>query len=267
MTILDEIQKMVLERRPYEVQAGETDAVYKEWLEKLLKNVGRDGDSLREFARQARDAFAAIKIDKSQTKPRIGIVGEIFVRSSRFANDSLVRKLEDLGAQVNMPPFEEWLDYIDFQRKRRYKLHLEGGWRDWAKQRLTEVVQERVAEPLRKPFDSSIELFTREASTGAILDKANAYLTKLIEGESVLSMGRVVEYAEHGFDGIVNVIPFGCMPGTIVSLLLHQFRRDYGLPVLNVVVEGTKDPGESIRFDAFIQQAGEHMRQRRSGHK
>ena len=50
-------------------------------------------------------------------------------------------------------------------------------------------------------------------------------------------MGRVVEYAEHGYDGIVNIIPFGCMPGTIVSLLLHQFRQDYGLPVLNVVVE------------------------------
>ncbi len=79
-------------------------------------------------------------------------------------------------------------------------------------------------------------------------------------------MGRVVEYAEHGFDGVVNIIPFGCMPGTIVSLLLHQFRRDHGLPVLNVVVEGTKDPGESIRFDAFIQQAREHMGQRRSGH-
>jgi len=73
-----------------------------------------------------------------------------------------------------------------------------------------------------------------------------------------------VEYAEHGFDGIVNILPFGCMPGTIVSLLLHQFRRDYGLPVLNVVVEGTKDPGESIRFEAFIQQAREHMRQHRA---
>jgi hypothetical protein len=26
-----------------------------------------------------------------------------------------------------------------------------------------------------------------------------------------------------------------------------------------VVVEGTKDPGESIRFEAFIQQAREHL--------
>jgi hypothetical protein len=29
--------------------------------------------------------------------------------------------------------------------------------------------------------------------------------------------------------------------------------------VLNVVVEGTKDPGEAIRFEAFIHQAREHL--------
>jgi predicted nucleotide-binding protein (sugar kinase/HSP70/actin superfamily) len=92
-----------------------------------------------------------------------------------------------------------------------------------------------------------------------IVVKGHKYLTPAVEGEAILSMGRVVEYAEHGFDGIVNILPFGCMPGTIVSLLLHQFREDYGLPVLNVVVEGTKDPSEAIRFEAFIQQCQVHL--------
>ena len=78
-------------------------------------------------------------------------------------------------------------------------------------------------------------------------------------------MGRVVEYAEHGFNGIVNVVPFGCMPGTTVSLLLHQFRHDYGLPVLNVIVEGTKDSTQDIRFEAFSNQCYEHMHRHRSG--
>ncbi len=263
-TILDSMQKMTLESRPYEVNKGETDAVYKEWLEKLIKSTGQDADTLKAFSRRARETFSAIKTDKSSRKPRIGIVGEIFVRSNAFANDGLIRKLEALGAQCGIPPLEEWLDYIDNQRKRRNRLHLEGGWRDWAKQKLTEIVMERSAEPLRREFDNSIESFRRELPTQSILDKGHRYLTPAVEGEAILSMGRVVEYAEHGFDGIVNILPFGCMPGTIVSLLLHQFRRDYGLPVLNVVVEGTKDPGESIRFEAFIQQAREHMRQHRA---
>ena len=90
------------------------------------------------------------------------------------------------------------------------------------------------------------------------------YLTPAVEGEAILSMGRVVEYAEHGFNGLVNIIPFGCMPGTIVSLLLHQFRHDHGLPVLNVVVEGTKDPSQDIRFEAFFHQCYEHMQRQHS---
>jgi predicted CoA-substrate-specific enzyme activase len=264
--ILDSMQKMALEARPYEVNRGETDAVYKEWLDRLIKNTGQDSDTLKQFSRQVRNAFEAIKIDKGTPKPRIGIVGEIFVRSNHFANDGLIRKLEALGAQCGIPPLEEWLDYIDHQRKRRNRLHLEGGWKDWTRQKLTEIVMERVAEPLRREFDNSIESFRRELPAQGILDRGHQYLTPAVEGEAILSMGRVVEYAEHGFDGIVNILPFGCMPGTIVSLLLHQFRRDYGLPVLNVVVEGTKDPGESIRFEAFIQQAREHMVQNRRGH-
>jgi predicted CoA-substrate-specific enzyme activase len=262
IVVLDSMQKMTLEKRPHEVNQGETDAVYKEWLDKLIKTTGQDSDALKRFSRRVREAFEAIKIDKNTRKPRVGIVGEIFVRSNQFANDGLVRKMEALGAQCGVPPLEEWLDYIDHQRKRRNRLHLEGGWKEWARQKLTEIVQERAAEPLRREFDNSIKSFTRELPTQGILDRGHQYLTPAVEGEAILSLGRVVEYAEHGFDGIVNIIPFGCMPGTIVSLLLHQFRRDYGLPVLNVVVEGTKDPGESIRFEAFIQQAREHMKQR-----
>jgi len=263
ITILDYMQKILMERRPYEVNKGETDAVYQEWLDPLVKKVGQDGDTLKAFSRQVRNAFEAVKIDKSTPKPRIGIVGEIFVRSNQFANDFLVRKLESLGAQCSVPPFEEWLDYIDYQRKYRNRRHIEGGWRDWAKQKLTEIVQENVAEPLRKQFDGAIEHFTRELPTQKILNRGRTYLTPAVEGEAILSMGRVVEYAEHGFNGIVNIIPFGCMPGTIVSLLLHQFRHDHGLPVLNVVVEGTKDPSQDIRLEAFFHQCCEHMHRHR----
>jgi predicted CoA-substrate-specific enzyme activase len=266
INILDSTQKMLLERRPYEVNKGETDTTYQECLDLLIKQVGHDSDTLAALSRHITEAFNSVKIDRNTPKPRVGIVGEIFVRSNQFANDFLVRKLEALGLQCSVPPLEEWLDYIDYQRKRRTRLRLEGGWKDWIKQKIMEIYLERVAEPLRKPFDSALQHFARELPTQEILNRGHTYLTPAVEGEAILSMGRVVEYAEHGFNGIVNVIPFGCMPGTIVSLLLHQFRHDYGLPVLNVVVEGTKDPSQDIRFEAFCQQCYEHM-QRQHSHK
>jgi len=265
ISILDSMQKMLLERRPYEVNKGETYAVYQEWLEILIKLVERDSGIFESFARDVTDAFEAVKIDKSTPKPHIGIVGEIFVRSNQFANDFIVRKLEELGAQCSLPPLEEWLDYIDYQRRHRNWRHIEGGWRDWAKQKLTELVQERAVEPSRRQFDGAIEHFARELPTEEILDRGRTYLSPAVEGEAILSMGRVVEYAEHDFNGIVNVIPFGCMPGTIASMLIHQFRHDYGLPVFTLVVEGTKDSGQDIRLEAFFHQCCEHMHRHRGG--
>ncbi|MFH1169287.1 MAG: acyl-CoA dehydratase activase, partial [Chloroflexota bacterium] len=259
---LDLMHKMLLERRPYEVNRGDMDAVYEEQLQALVALTEQPEGDFTAFSRRAREAFEAVKIDRSTPKPRIGIVGEIFVRSNPFANDFIVRKLEALGTQCSLPPLEEWLDYIDHQRKRRNRLHLEGGWRDWAKQKLTEIVQERVAEPLRRQFDGAIEHFGRELPTQQILNRGRTYLTPAVEGEAILSMGRVMEYAEHGYDGIVNVIPFGCMPGTIASMLLHQFRHDHGLAVFTLVVEGTKDSGQDIRLEAFVQQSRDHMRHR-----
>jgi len=259
ITVLDSMQKILMERRPYEINKGETDTTYQELLALLVNRVGQNGKTLKELSRLVTASFDAVEINRSIPKPRIGIIGEIFVRSNQFANDFLVRNLEALGAQCALPPLEEWLDYIDHQRKRRNRLHIEGGWTDWVKQKLTEIVRESVAKPLRKQFDGAIEQFTRELPTHEILNRGHTYLTPAVEGEAILSIGRAVEYAENSFNGIVNIIPFGCMPGTIVSLLLHQFRHDNGIPVLNVVIEGTKDPTQDIRLEAFFHQCCEHM--------
>ncbi|MDI6815086.1 MAG: acyl-CoA dehydratase activase-related protein, partial [Dehalococcoidales bacterium] len=259
LVILDLMQKMLLARRPYEVNKGEADAVYQEWLELLVKLVEQGGHGFAAFTRRLRHAFDGVKIDKSVSKPRIGLVGEIFVRSNQFTNDFIVRKLEALGAECSLPPLEEWLDYIDYERKRQYRL--DGRWKEYAKQRLTELIQERAAEPLRRHFDGALEHFNRELPTSEIIARGSTYLGDEIRGEAILSMGRAVEYAEHNFNGVVNVIPFGCMPGTITSSLLHQFRRQHGgLPVFNLVVDGIRDPGQDIRLEAFYHQCCQHMR-------
>ncbi len=250
-----------MERRPYEVNKGEADAVYQEWLELLVKLVEQGSNGFEAFAGRLRHAFDAIKIDKSVRKPRVGLVGEIFVRSNQFANDFIVRKLEALGAECSLPPFEEWVDYIDYERKRQYRL--EGHWKQYAKQKLSELIQERAADKLRRHFDGALEHFGRELPTSDIIARGSTYLGSEIKGEAILSMGRVVEYAEHGFHGVVNIMPFGCMPGMITASLLHQFRdQNGGLPVLNLIVDGTRDSGQEMRIEAFYHQCSEQMQRR-----
>ena len=253
--IVDFMQKMVREIRPYEVNDGETDAVYKQALGELEELARRGGD-YNALAGEIRDRLQSIPVDRSDQRPLIGIVGEIYVRSNEFANNFLVRRLEDCGAQVVMPPFQEWLNYIAADR--REVAWQEGRIWNFVKEWLTEFGARWSESRVARNFEDAIEHMPREAAISEVLDRGSEYLHPAIKGEAVLSMGRAVEYAEHGFDGVVNVAPFGCMPGAIVNSLMERFRQEYGIPVLKLDYDGLQQASEGTALEAFVHQASEH---------
>ena len=58
-----------------------------------------------------------------------------------------------------------------------------------------------------------------------------------------------------GAAGVVNAMPFNCMPGTIVSGLSGRVSQDLDdVPWLNISYEGLRDSGEETRLEAFAEQ-------------
>jgi predicted nucleotide-binding protein (sugar kinase/HSP70/actin superfamily) len=87
------------------------------------------------------------------------------------------------------------------------------------------------------------------------LKQASRYLPLDFKGEAILSIGKGMELAEDGAGGIVNAMPFNCMPGTVVSSLSKKVSEDLGdIPWLNISYEGLKDSGEETRLEAFADQ-------------
>ena len=257
ITMTDLMQKLSRQIRPYEVNAGETDRVYQHGLKKLGKVIEKESD-LTAFARSIRKEFDQIKVDTSKRKPKIGIIGEIYVRSNPFTNNNLIQKLEKLGAEAASPPLEEWVDYIDHIRKEDY--FKDKDYKHWLIQCLTEFIQEYDANKLRKVFKGAIKDFYLEAPAKEVVQCGQTYIDQAIKGESILSMGRAVEYVEKKYNGIINVIPFGCMPGNVVDALLRKFRDDHhGIPTLTLTVDGIKDPAEDMRIEAFVNQVRDHL--------
>ncbi|KPK58499.1 MAG: hypothetical protein AMK73_09265 [Planctomycetes bacterium SM23_32] len=258
---VDAMQKAVREIRPYEVEEGETDRVYREGLQRLADVAEARGDYLAEAEQIAR-RLAAIETDRSERRPVIGIIGEIYVRSHEFANAFLTRKLERLGAQVALPPVQEWLNYIAHERRELcwQRGAVWGFIREWLGELVARWDEGRVA----RIFRDLITHMPREAPIADVLRLGSRYLHPTVKGEAVLSMGRAVEYVHNRADGIVNVVPFGCMPGAIVEGLLEEFRRDHdGIPVLKLAFDGVEQTGEETLLDAFVHQARQHMESRR----
>jgi len=256
IVFVDTLQKLLRETRPYETAKGECDQLYEQHLRRCEDVIDSRGD-MAGLAREARRAFEAVAVDRSLVRPRIGIVGEVFVRCNQFANNFIVRKIESLGGEAVLPPFEEWINYIAWSRITDARTDRHYG--RLVVERIVDFVQRREKVKILDEFRGSVRHFFDEPPSDHVIDLGRRYLDPAIRGEPILSMGRCVEYVADGCDGVVNLHPFNCMPGTIVNALLTKFAKDHDMPVLKVAYDGLEQATEMIRLEAFMHQTRQRM--------
>jgi len=82
---------------------------------------------------------------------------------------------------------------------------------------------------------------------------AKPYLNELIGGHGINSVGETVLYAKHGFDGVVQLAPFTCIPEIVAKSILPRVSQDLGIPVLTLFIdEQTGKAGVQTRLEAFV---------------
>jgi predicted nucleotide-binding protein (sugar kinase/HSP70/actin superfamily) len=75
------------------------------------------------------------------------------------------------------------------------------------------------------------------------------------EGEAILSIGKAIDFVRQGASGLVNTMPFTCMPGTIVNAVLKRCREDHhNVPLLTIAYDGQQDGNTKTRLEAFVYQ-------------
>ena len=252
----DLLEKRLREVRPYEKNPGESEKVYWECLHKVCDAIRQKRLPLEEMA-YAKEAFRRIPAYVAGGRPVIGVVGEIYVRSNRFSNMDLIKKLEALGAEVRMPGISEWIYYTNFVAKRRNWER--GNYKDLAKTIVYDVFQKKDDKKLEGILNGDMRS-GHEPSIKELVNFAEPYIHDSFEGEAVLSVGKTVDLINKGAHGIVNAMPFTCMPGTVVNAVLKRVREEHGnIPYLNMVYEGLEDTNSRTRMEAFVHQAREFM--------
>lgn len=256
----DLLEKRLRETRPYEKNPGESEEVYWKYMHKVCDSI-RGKKFPSEELKAAKKAFRSIQLaEEPGTRPIIGVVGEIYVRSNRFSNEQLVKKLEALGAEVRMPTISEWIFYTNFtSRRKNWKRKSYG---DFFRTIVENFFQHKDERRMEDIFNGDLRV-GHEPKVEDIIKKAEGYIHDSFEGEAVLSVGKAIDYIEHGAHGIVNAMPFTCMPGTVVNAMLKRLREDNAnIPYLNMVYEGIEDTNSMTRMEAFVHQAKEFKERR-----
>lgn len=253
---IDLLEKRLREVRPYEKNPGDAEKVYWEFVHKVCDAVTAKRFPEKEL-REAKEAFRRVPAHPVGGRPIIGVVGEIYVRSNRFSNENMVKKLEALGAEVRMPTIGEWIYYTNFCNKR--KTWARGQYTDFLRTIASDFVQRKDERKMENIINGDMRS-GHEPPVKEIIERAAPYLHDSFEGEAVLSIGKSLEYIAHGCHGIVNAMPFTCMPGTVVNAILKRLRENNSnIPYLHMVYEGAEDTNSMTRMEAFVHQAREFM--------
>ncbi len=89
---------------------------------------------------------------------------------------------------------------------------------------------------------------------GDLFAIARPYLNEApIGGHGVNSIAETILYARHGFDGVVQLAPFSCIPEIVAKSIIPAVSRDFDIPVQTVFIdEQTGRAGVQTRLEAFV---------------
>ncbi len=93
---------------------------------------------------------------------------------------------------------------------------------------------------------------------------AAPYLPENVGGHGQSSVGEIIQYAERGFDGVIQLAPFACIPEIVAKSIVPRLSREYNIPVMTLFIdEQTGEGGIQTRLEAFV----DLLRARRRGRK
>jgi predicted CoA-substrate-specific enzyme activase len=256
LTAIDLLVKASCELRPYETESGSVDAVHHINCRELARAV-ECGDIVG-TAKQCIQRLSSAPIDieswRRRERPLIGVAGDIYTRTNRFANQSLFTTLEGLGCEVWPAPF--LVDIFDFGLKRQLarSLHRRDVLEFLQKAWLI-ALKELSEQSLRKLFRQQFR-HAEEPGYKEILAVAAPYVGALSSEVLILNIAKMVDFATRGADGIINAMCFNCMIGSVSAAMLSKLRRDHNdIPAVNLVFGGTEGARPTLRLEAFIHQA------------
>ncbi len=241
--ICGDLLMRVLHRvRPYEAIPGSADMLFRRWMDRCKQQIlSGDKDAFNQNLKGIVEEFDQLEIT-TQTKPRVGIVGEILVKYHPAANNNIIRVLEDEGAEVIIPDLLDFFlycayDYIfNFEYlsgKRRFNLAGKYLIYYFEKKRLymNQLLQQS-------------QRFTPPASIYHKKDLASSVMSLGHHcGEGWFLTAEMIDLITNGVPNIVCMQPFGCLPNHVTGKgMMKELKRQY--PQANITAVDY-DPGAS----------------------
>jgi predicted nucleotide-binding protein (sugar kinase/HSP70/actin superfamily) len=273
----DILDRFLWRTRPYEKEEGMADRFIDAATVRMTKSfsVHSAGKNTAAILNDLQKIIAEGKniIDtRIPKKPLIGVIGEIYVRSHTESNQDTIRTLEKYGAEAVNASIGEWVNYTAYERARSAGVTLKYNLKKFrfkeAKEYLVNYLkysltlfyqylqQEKAYKMARKHVD--IREDHKIGHLEKILKNNNTFSFEL-GTEACLSISCALDQSCSGYNGIVNVFPFTCMPSNLTSAIAKPLMAKLNMPYIDISYDGSYQPGRESAIRTFMYQAHQHF--------
>ncbi len=235
--------------RPYEVQSGATDAAL-ERCKQILYEAFHRSKSLLPALYHCRKELQAVKVDRTQVKPKVSIIGEFWAMTTEGdGNYQLQRFLESEGAEVEVQSLTAWTLYLIWEGRydtlKRMRLREEDSGKYGLKGKnpfnklLLLHAADRILRILFHTYARAIGLHGYHLPDMDEIAKVahEHYDNQLRGGEGHMEVGKLIlNVVKRKVNMTVSVKPFGCMPSSgvsdgVQSLITERYPEAIFLPI------------------------------------
>ena len=254
----DPLARLYLATVAREKTPGTAGALHRKYLLEMEPGIeNADYQYLLDVLKRAIEEFNRVETGNEHI-PRIGVVGEIFVKYNLFANRDIIQWLSGQGIEVVLPPLQGFFTqrFINetFDQKALFKRCI----KDLVRFRLLELYVNHYLGQIEKVmqgfrfFRRSHDLRHLSEATGQIVSLANQ------AGEGWLLTADMIHMASDGVRNIICLQPFGCISNHITGRGVEKgLKRLYpGLNILSLDMDaGTSEVNMLNRLHLLVTEA------------
>ncbi len=217
MTYGDEIMYLYNKTRSYETEPGSAKKLALSWVEKIgrlyERKRGVSYSALKKNLRKIAKSFDALSLDLSHALPKVGVVGEIYVKYAALGNNHLEEFLVSERAEVMVPGLYGFILYCLYNSIYDNEFYGHGKMKKLGAKFIIWYLRRReklMINSMKHTKFTPMKYFshTKDLSEGIL-----SHGTKM--GEGWLLTAEMMELVEIGYDNIICTQPFGCLPNHI----------------------------------------------------
>ena len=246
ITYGDELMYLFNKCRSYEKTKGVATTLKDSWIKKITDQFAEGkGTKLSQVKKNLNDMakdFDNLDLDLSHKKPKVGIVGEIYIKYASLGNNHLEDFLVSQDAEVMVPGlygfalYSIWNSIYD---REIYGRSLKSAIVAKFLLRFLRRREKAMIESMNNTKFTPMNYFdhTKDLSEGVL-----HHGTKM--GEGWLLTAEMMELIEEGYENIVCAQPFGCLPNHIcgkgVMKKIKSIHKDANIVAIDYDPSATK---------------------------